>query len=95
MMGETMKFLYNSTKKTFKKPVQFEKQCPKCGGNGKVYSENHKLTFHCYSCGYVKFWDQVSAELKEQNENEIEYSPDYPYGGSVEPYDIERDNKLI
>jgi hypothetical protein len=82
--------LFNSVKKS-KGPKQFNKHCPKCDNIGKVYPENGKLIFHCYSCGYIAHWDKVAKELKEKNVMSI----NNPFGGSVELYDIEKEKELL
>lgn len=95
LMKDIDNSIFQSTKRTFKKksPVQFEKPCPQCGNIGKVYNDDARMTFHCYSCGYVSPWSKVAGELREKKE-ESQFSEDYPLGGMIEPYDIEREKNL-
>jgi ribosomal protein S27AE len=52
--------------KVAKKPVFFEKPCPKCGGLGSVV-RNHEfiLWFNCNHCGYAEPWKVVAAKIRE------------------------------
>lgn len=47
-------------------------------------------------CPLVKDYinDCEECEMCPDEETEEEASPDYPLGGSLEPYDIERDKEL-
>lgn len=50
---------------------------------------------YCEHCGELVDTD-FNAEHEEEclKNKEDEASPDYPLGGSLEPYDIERDKEL-
>lgn len=43
---------------------------------------------------YARLSEMGIDKAKEILDEEEEYSADYPIGGNVEPYDIERDKKL-
>ena len=56
------------------------------------YGDIHNVRFHCPNCDKIVAHDEDGLDkLFFPNK---EGSPDYPIGGMVEPYDIEREKKL-
>ena len=51
-----------------KKPVLFDKQCPKCSAMGEVATNRDGiLWFECFNCGFQGAWKTVSRLYKANN----------------------------